>query len=462
MPSLSDLQLAVDGRWLGGAPRVETRVGEVGRVVIDSRHVTPGDVFWGLRGALHNGSDFAADAFARGAAGAVVDMPVEPPAGRWALQVDDTQAGLWKWAELYRRQFTGTVIGVTGSAGKTTTRHMIHTVLGQRLAGTASPRNYNNHVGVPLSMLALKPEHDYAVLELGASHKGEIAALATLCRPKIGVITQVGDAHLAGFGGRQGIAEAKGELLAALPADGRAVLADDYWLRSIADRCAAPIEWLGTTPSCSLRAEHVQLRPGRLQFTVSGCPFSVPVWGRHHLIAALVSVSVGRMFGLDLPEIAERLAAFEPLPMRCEVREVRGATIINDAYNANPSAMRAALELIRDLDPPGRRIIVSGDMAELGEQSGALHWQFGHQVVTLARADLLIACGQFARHVVAAARAAGMPRTRSIPCRTVDEALPYLGQAIMPGDTVLVKGSRVMGMERVVEALTQYPRRRSA
>jgi UDP-N-acetylmuramoyl-tripeptide--D-alanyl-D-alanine ligase len=392
----------------------------------------------------------------------VVDRPVDVPVDRWALQVDDPLAALWRWADLHRQQFTGTVIGVTGSAGKTTARQMIHTVLGAHLAGTASPRNYNNHVGVPLSMLALAPGDDYAVLELGASRKGEIAALAALCRPKIGVITQVGDAHLAGFGGRQGVAEAKAELLSVLPPDGRAVLADDYWIRSIADRCAAPIEWIGTPSNCRVRAEDVQLRPGQLEFRVAQCPFAIPVWGRHHLMAALAAIAVGRMFGLDLPKIADRLAGFRPLSMRCEVREIRGATIINDAYNANPTAMHAALELLRDLDPPGRRIVVAGDMAELGEQAGALHWQFGHQVVTLAQADLLIACGQYARHVVAAARAAGMARAHSIPCRTVDDAMPYLGQAIMPGDTVLVKGSRVMEMERVVAALEHYPRRRSA
>ncbi len=460
MPSLVELQHAAAGRWLG--PEPTNAQAPAGRVVVDSRQVEAGDVFWGLRGSLRNGSDFAAEAFARGAAGVVVDHPVDVPADRWALQVDDPLAALWRWADLHRQQYTGTVIGVTGSAGKTTTRQMIHTVLGNHLTGTASPHNYNNHVGVPLSMLALRPGDDYAILELGASRRGEIAALAALCRPKIGVITQVGDAHLAGFGGRQGIAEAKAELLSALPPDGRAVLADDYWIRSIAERCAAPIEWIGTPANCSVRAEGIQLRPGKLDFRVAQCQFSVPVWGRHHLIAALAAIAIGRMFGLDLPKIAERLACFKSLSMRCEVFEIRGATIINDAYNANPTAMHAALELLRDLDPPGRRIVVSGDMAELGEQAGALHWQFGHQVVTLAQADLLIACGQYARHVVAAARAAGMPRAHSIPCRTVDEAMPYLGQAIVPGDTVLVKGSRVMEMERVVAAFEQYPRRRSA
>lgn len=461
MTSLLDLRRVTGGQWQV-PPDGAALAAPPGRVVIDSRQAEAGSVFWGLRGTRCHGADFAAEAIDAGAAGAVVDKDVDVPKGGWLLRVEDAQAALWKWAEFHRRQFTGTLVAVTGSAGKTTTRQMIHTVLAARYAGSASPRNYNNQIGVPLSMLALEPEHNYAVLELGASRKGEIGSLAGLCRPKIGVITQVGDAHLAGFGGRRGVAEAKGELLAALPADGRAVLCDDYWLRSLSDRCRVPATWVGTAPACDLRALHVELRPGRLQFQVGDCPFSVPVWGKHHLGAALAAVAVGRMFGLDLEEIAGALAGFQSLPMRCEVLEVRGATIINDAYNANPTAMRAALELLRDLDPPGRRIVVAGDMAELGAQAGALHWQLGHQVVSVGGADLLIACGEFARHVVAAARAAGMPRAYSIPCRSVEEALPYLGQAIVPGDTVLVKGSRAMGMERVVEALEQYPRRRSA
>ena len=209
-------------------------------MVSDSRTIEPGDVFWALRGPNHDGEQFVAEAFRRGAAGAVVAEDVAVPDDRWVVRVDDTHQALLAWARWKRRQFTGTVIAVTGSAGKTTTRQMIHTVLQSRLRGTASPRNFNNHLGVPLSMTAIEPEHDYAVLELGASRPGEIAALAELSAPQVGVITRIGDAHLGGFGSRRQIAQAKAELLAALPADGQAVLGDDPWLRKLAHGCAGP------------------------------------------------------------------------------------------------------------------------------------------------------------------------------------------------------------------------------
>ncbi len=462
MTTVGELSKAIDGQLRVGQDATDAAAKLLGRASIDTRELAAGEVFWALCGPQRDGAAFVATAFARGAVGAIVAADVDVPDDRWIIRVRNTQDALWRAATWYRERFLGTPIAVTGSVGKTTTRQMIHTVLGARLQGSASPRNYNNHLGVPLSLLQTEPEHDYAVFELGASRRGEITSLASLCAPKLGVITQVGDAHLAGFGNRRAIAESKAELLAALPSDGHAVLADDPWLRAAADRCSAAITWVGANADCDVRAADINTAPGVLTFRVSGCPFQVPVWGRHHLTAALCAVAVGRRLGFDLDEMAAAIRDFQPVAMRCEVSEIRGATVINDTYNANPTAMRAAFELVRNLEAQGRRIVVLGDMGELGEESARLHWELGRQAVVVADANLLIACGRFAHYVSAGARSAGLPKARTIPCNSIEQTLPYLGQAMLPGDVVLVKGSRTVGMERIIEALNQYPSRRTA
>ena len=411
----------------------------LGPVVTDSRDVVPGSLFWALPGEHHDGAEFAVEAFDRGAAGVVVNRPVDPPEDRWAIEVKDVHGALWNWAGWNRRHFSGTVIAVTGSVGKTTTRQMIHTVLASRFRGAPIPRNDVPRIGLALNMLRMERSHHYAVVELHGETRGEIGRLAELCRPQIGVVTQVADGHAGELERGLEIAELQGELLSALPSAGVAVLGDDPMLRRVARSCRAPVIWVGRGTACDITASDVQWDHGVLNFTLSGCFFHVPIWGRHHLGSALVAVAVGRSMGLDLEQIAEALACFASVPSRCKVLEIRGATIITDSSAATPAAMRAALELLRDFDAPGRKIVVCGDMGEVDRNGMLTHRRLGSEVVTVCGADMLIACGDYASDVVAAARVAGMSPSRTIACRTSDEALPYLGQAILPGDVVLVE-----------------------
>lgn len=432
-----------------------TNVSAACRVAIDSRQVQPGDLFWALRGEQHDGADFADEAFARGAVG-IVSGPqaVDPPEGAWALCVDDSLAALKRLAQHRRHHFYRPVIGVTGSVGKTTTRQMIFAALSAAMSGTASPENYNTPVGLSLSLLGLNSNLDFGVFEMAARGPGQIAELSGLAAPTIGVITNIGVAHLGPFGSQRAIAETKAELLESLPADGLAVLnGDDPWLRRMAGRSRAEVLWVGRSGDCQVTATNVSAGGGRLRFEVDGHALQVPVWGRHHLTAALIGVAVARAMGLPFDLIAEGLSTFRAPPMRCEVARINGVTVINDTYNASPPSMRAALELLRESETAGQRVFVCGDMAELGEAVAELHRSLGRDVVSTCGPDLLVACGRHADDVVDAARAAGMPADRTRICQTPEEALPQLRAALVPGDVVLVKGSRRMALERLVEAL---------
>lgn len=462
MSSLQDLQHAIGGRVTVPSTMGEPSAIRLGPLAIDSRDVSPGDVFWALPGKHCDGEEFLDEAFARGAAGAVVSREMPCPPDRWMIRVGDAAQALGQWADYRRRQFRGHLIAVAGSVGKTTARQMIHTVLGRRLRGATAPKNTTQDTRLPLSLAAIDPQDEYAVLELHAGTAGEIARMAETCRPTIGVIPHVAEAPAGGLAGGPKAASVHAELLSSLAHDGWAVLADNPWLRRAASRCRAPITWVGRSGACDLAASDVHWHQGRLSFRLGDCAFCVPVWGRHHLNSALIAVAVGRLLGFTLHETAIALKDFDSLPTSCEVSEIRGATIIHDGHNASAPAMRAALELLRDFDATGRRIVLLGDIAAGEDEAILLHRQLGNQVVTLCGADVLIACGDHAGDVVAAARAAGMPSRQAIACRTPEEAPPYLGQIILPGDVVLIKGARVLAMQHVVDALKHYPQRRSA
>jgi len=454
--SVHQLHDAIGGRLRSALPPAHGAQAEViRRVVTDSRQARGGDVFFALPGTRYNGSEFIDDAYSRGATGVVAGGgSIEPEKGRFCIEVNDPLAALWKLAQWNRARMPGDVVAVTGSVGKTTTREMIHTVLDQVLHGSASPHNYNNHVGVPLSLLEIAPDDDYAVIEMAASAPGEIARLAELSRANIGVITRIGDAHLAGFGSREAIASGKAELLDHLPADGLAVLnGDDPQLRRLAGRCRCPIVWVGRSVQCDLVATEIHSADGRLAFSVDQARFVVPVWGRHFLSGALAAVAVGRQLGLADATIADALAGFQGQPMRCEVIRRDGLTLINDTYNSSPIGMRAALDLVREMPVASRKIVVFGDMAELGEEAGDVHRQIGSEAISRAGADVLVACGQWADEVVAGAVSAGMPRSKAIACHDREQAQRHLEVMIATGDTILVKGARSLGLEHLVAVL---------
>lgn len=452
--TIEQLLAATGGRLLAGRSAAE-REPALARIVIDSREARPGDLFWALPGSRLQGSEFVGDAWKRGAAGVVSTTPSPVPPGSFLILVDDAHEALRKLAEYRRQQFRGTSIAVTGSVGKTTTRQMIDTVLASRFHGVASQRNYNNHIGLPLTLARLAPTHHYGVFELGASASGEIAQLSQLCLPHMAVLTRIAESHLAGFGGFDSILRAKLEVLEALPADGLALVNGDCPHLRRATSGHDNIQYFGRGGDNHLVATDVTARRGWLRFRVERQTFAIPVWGRHFVSAALAAIGVGRAFGFSLAEMAEALTDFNPPDQRCEVEFLPERAVINDSYNACPTSMRAALELLRDFDADGRRVVVCGDMLELGSRSIEFHADLGREIVELCGADLLIACGQHSRHTAQAALRAGMPADRVHVASGVEQVKEVLGRELAPGDTILVKGSRATRMERVVQWLRE-------
>lgn len=444
---LAQLLSATRGTFLG----VDGSDVLVERVSIDSRTLQRGDAFWAIPGAQHDGHHFVVDAQRRGAALCVVERRKSAGHTGPLVVVEDTLAALGDFARWYRHQHESLVIGVTGSVGKTTTREMIYAVLSARHTGMQSRHNFNNEVGLPLTLLELRSGDEFGVFEMGAARIGDVRALCEIACPEVGVITKLGPAHLETFGGIDQVFQAKGELLESLSPQGFAVIGgDDERMRAMAVRAACPTILVGEKPGNQVRATEVEIKNQRLRFLVDRKRYEVPVAARHYLTAALCAIAVAREVGMEAGAIAAGLQTFSGQPGRCTIERLCGWTVIDDTYNANPTSMEAACICLRDFPAAGKKVLVAGDMLELGRESDKYHRDLG-AFVAHTEIDLLLTLGASAAHVVQGALQAGMNAHAIAECHDLDSLFTILDCWLEPGDVILVKGSRGMQMERVVE-----------
>jgi UDP-N-acetylmuramoyl-tripeptide--D-alanyl-D-alanine ligase len=456
--TLAEVAQATGGK-LHDVPDPQARV--TGPVVHDSRQVGPGALFAAVVGERVDGHDFAERAVAEGAVAVLASRPVGVP----AVVVDDVVAGLSLLAHAVTERTGATVVGLTGSAGKTSTKDLIAQLLGGLGPTVYTEGSFNNEIGLPLTALKVTGSTRFLVLEMGARHKGDIAHLTGITRPSIGLVLNIGTAHIGEFGSREGTAEAKGEMVEALAPEGCAVLnADDPLVRAMAARTQARVLYFGESAEAQIRAENVRLdasgRPGFTLVTPSGsAPVQLRLYGEHHVSNALAAAAVATECGMDVNQLAVALGEAGSLSRwRMELTDrPDGVTVINDAYNANPESMRAALRALAAIGgrgPGARRTwAVLGEMRELGEDSLAEHDAVGRLAVRLDIATLVAVGGRDAACMELGARNEGSWGEESVLVSDVDAAIALLREQVAPGDVVLVKASRSVGLERVAEAL---------
>ena len=446
--SLRQIAVAVGGAVWGPDETIVTGVGT------DSRNSVPQELFVALRGERFDGHKFIEAAQARGAAAALVEAVIPHWHSFPQIQVADTLEALQRLARAYRAELPIRVIGITGSNGKTSTKEMVAAILAEKYAVTKTEGNLNNHIGVPLSILRAERNHQVAIWEFGMNHIGEIAPLVEMARPEYGLITNIGVAHIEFLGSRNAIAREKAALAENIPPTGIMILnAEDEFTDWIAARCSARIIRTGIDRG-AVQARHVLHRIDGEEFILSDesgeVPVFLPVPGEHMVRNAVQAAAVGRALGLSLGQCAAGLAKTVLPGGRFRIEKLGKVLVINDAYNANPDSVIAALRTVAKLPVKGRRIAALGYMGELGEQSIS-----GHERVGSAAAengfDFLIAVGERAKPIASASFRAGLDRTRVVA--TQAEAADALAEFLEPGDLLLVKGSRSAAMDRIIEQL---------
>ncbi|MEA3163208.1 MAG: UDP-N-acetylmuramoyl-tripeptide--D-alanyl-D-alanine ligase [Verrucomicrobiota bacterium] len=446
--TFEEIAALVDGKLHG------VRAGQVTKVVTDSRLIRPGEFFVALRGEQFDGHAFLPAVKEATAAGALVSEVNGNLNGFVQIEVPDTLTALQRLARAYRDQLRLTAIGVTGSSGKTSTKEMIAAVLRERYSVVKTIGNYNNHIGLPLTVLGASSADDFGVFEMGMNHAGELAPLCEIARPDAAVLTNIGTAHIGYLETREAIAREKAVLAEAIPAEGFVVLnANDDFTDWIAARCQARVVRAGLDQG-DVRAHHIDENVKGATFSLTRgsqtVRVSLPVHGEHMVNNACLAAAVGLEFGLTLEECAAGLAKTTIPGNRLKIQKLGSLVVINDAYNANPDSMVAALKTAAQLTVKGRRVAALGRMGELGRESEAAHRRVGKAVADFGF-HYLVTVGEEAKLIAEAASSAGLKSVRRTDSH--QQAVEALLEYLEPGDVLLVKGSLSSAMDRVVHGL---------
>ena len=456
---VKDIIKVTDGKLLSGNPDTDI---DPAKFSTDSRAIKNGEFFIALKGANFDGNEFVGDVLKRGAIGAIVTREQEHKstraqehkstgAGKIIIQVRDTTKALQDIAAHHRKQFNIPVVCITGSNGKTTVKDMARHLLSTHFNVLSNEGTKNNHIGVPQTLLKLNLKHQICVLELGTNHKGEIALLAGIARPTVAVFTNIGPSHLEFLGSLKGVFEAKKEMLQDLDREHGLVIlnGDDEFLSKIKGK---NIVRYGFDKSNDLAAEVRSSGSGKIHFTVNNeMGFELNLLGNHNVNNALAAIAIALNFGLSYRMIRKAFLAYKPTHMRLEPDRIRGIDILNDSYNSNPGSMMRALEAVK-LYPAKSKWIVSGDMLELGRESKYFHKMIG-ECIAKSGFEGLVTFGELSKQTLSQAKAKGMREDRLWHCSTHDEIAGLLKKVVRKGDVVLIKGSRSMRMEKVLEKM---------
>jgi len=429
-------------------------------ISIDSRTIGRGNLFFALKGENFDGHDFIKEAAEKGAEGIVIeekkieDSKELAKEDAFLVAVDNTKSSLGEIAKWYRREFDLKTVAITGTNGKTTTKDMVAKVLEGKYSVLKSPKSYNNLVGIPLTLFQLKPEIEALVVELGTTNLGQIGGLTEITSPDIGVITNIGPAHLQSMKSLDRIAKAKFELVEGLKKGAIAILnGDDQIISERIKREKIKAITFGIKNNTDYFAQDIRFSDrGWVSFTLDDLRIELKLLGEHNVYNALVAFAVGERLGLKKEDIKKALESFTPSQLRMELLELGKIRVINDSYNANPISVRKALETLKRMGNLGRKIVLLGDMLELGNRSEYFHREIG-KLVSRSGVDLLLTFGDLSQFIAQSAKDSNMNGAKVLNFSDKDEVIFYLSKNLCEGDLLLVKGSRKLELEKVVEAL---------